>query len=36
THHYNSLIEIISPVCIKDTANLKNGDFVTIVLKELD
>jgi len=36
THHDNSLIEIISPVCIKDTANLKNGDFVTIVLKELD
>jgi riboflavin kinase len=35
THHDNSLIEIISPVCIKDTADLKNGDIVTIVLKEL-
>jgi riboflavin kinase len=36
THHDNSLIEVISPVCIKDTANLKNGDTVTIKLKELD
>jgi riboflavin kinase len=36
THHDNSLIEVISPVCIKDTANLKNGDTVTIELKELN
>ncbi len=36
THHDNSLIEVISPVCIKDTANLKNGDTVTIKLKESD
>lgn len=36
THHDNSLIEVISPVCIKETANLKNGDMVTIELKELD
>jgi riboflavin kinase, archaea type len=35
THHDNSLMEIISPHCIKETANLKNGDFVTIELKEL-
>jgi riboflavin kinase, archaea type len=36
THHDNSLIEVISPVCIKDTGNLKNGDIVTIQLKESD
>jgi riboflavin kinase len=36
THHDNSLIEIISPVCIKDSANLKDGDTVTIELKELN
>ena len=36
THHDNSLIEVISPVCIKHTGNLKNGDTVTIKLKELD
>jgi len=35
THHDNSLMEIISPHCIKETANLKNGDIVTIELKEL-
>ncbi len=35
THHDNSLMEIISPHCIKETANLKNGDVVTIELKEL-
>jgi riboflavin kinase, archaea type len=34
THHDNSLIEIISPICIKETANLKNGDIVTIKLTE--
>ena len=34
THHDNRLIEVISPVCIKDTGNLKNGDTVTIKLKE--
>ena len=34
THHDDRLIEVISPVCIKDTANLKNGDTVTIKLKE--
>lgn len=33
THHDNSLIEVISPVCIKETANLKNGDLVKIELK---
>jgi riboflavin kinase len=32
THHDNSLIEIISPFSIKDTASLKNGDTVTINL----
>jgi riboflavin kinase, archaea type len=36
THHDNRLIEVISPVCIKDTGNLKNGDTVTIKLKESD
>jgi riboflavin kinase, archaea type len=35
THHDNSLMEIISPYCIKETANLKNGDIVTIELKDL-
>ncbi len=35
THHDNSLMEVISPVCIKETANIKNGDTVTIELKEL-
>ena len=35
THHDNSLMEIISPHCIKETANLKNGDIVTIELKEI-
>ncbi len=35
THHDNSLMEIISPFCIKETANLKNGDIVTIELKDL-
>jgi len=34
THHDNSLMEVISPVCIKETANIKNGDTVTIELKE--
>jgi riboflavin kinase, archaea type len=33
THHDNSLMEIISPFCIKETAKLKNGDIVTIELK---
>ncbi|MBA3976893.1 MAG: DUF120 domain-containing protein [Nitrosopumilus sp.] len=36
THHNNSLVEVISPVCIKETANLKNGDIVTIELKHLN
>ncbi len=36
THHNNSLVEIISPVCIKETANLKNGDSVTVELKHLN
>ena len=35
THHDNSLMEVISPVCIKETANIKNGDTVTIELKEI-
>jgi riboflavin kinase len=34
THHDNSLLEVISAVCIKETANIKNGDIVTIELKE--
>jgi riboflavin kinase len=34
THHDNSLMEVISSVCIKETANIKNGDTVTIKLKE--
>ena len=34
THHNNSLVEVIAPVCIKETASLKNGDIVTIELKE--
>lgn len=33
THHDNSLIEVISPVCIKETANLKTGDLVSIEFK---
>ncbi|MEJ7640597.1 MAG: DUF120 domain-containing protein [Candidatus Nitrosocosmicus sp.] len=36
THHNNSLVEVISPVFIKETAGLKNGDIVTIELKDLD
>jgi riboflavin kinase len=36
THHNNSLVEVISPVCIKETASLKNGDIVTIELKDLN
>ncbi len=36
THHNNSLVEVISPVCIKETANLQNGDIVTIELKHLN
>lgn len=36
THHNNSLVEVISPVCIKETASLKNGDTVTIELKDLN
>ncbi len=34
THHDNSLMEVISPVCIKESANIKNGDNVTIELKD--
>lgn len=30
THHDNSLIEVIGPLNLKDTANLKNGDNVII------
>ncbi len=33
THHDNSLIEVISPLCIKDTADLKNGDMISIKVK---
>ena len=33
THHDNRLLEIISPYCIKETANVKNGDIVKIVLE---
>jgi riboflavin kinase len=36
THHNNSLVEVISPVCIKETASLKNGDMVTIEVKDLN
>lgn len=36
THHNNSLVEVIAPVCIKETASLKNGDIVTIELKNLN
>lgn len=36
THHNNSLVEVIAPVCIKETASLKNGDIVTIELKDLN
>ena len=36
THHDNSLLEVISPLCIKHTANLKNGDTITIELKDLN
>ena len=36
THHNNSLVEVISPVCIKETASLKNGDTVTIELKDVN
>ena len=36
THHDNSLLEVISPLCIKQTANLKNGDIITIELKDLN
>ncbi len=36
THHDNKLLEIISPQCIKETAKVKNGDIVTIVLDEIN
>ena len=36
THHDNHLLEVISPLCIKQTANLKNGDIITIELKDLN
>jgi riboflavin kinase len=36
THHDNSLIEVISAVCIKESANLKNGDTVIIEIKDLN
>jgi len=36
THHDNRLLEIISPHGIKETANVKNGDIVTIVLDKID
>lgn len=34
THHDNSLIEVIGPYNLKETTNLKNGDYVLISIKD--
>jgi len=34
THHNNNLIEVIGPLNIKESSNLKNGDNVVIKIKE--
>jgi riboflavin kinase, archaea type len=35
THHNNNLIEVIGPLNLKESSNLKNGDNVVIKLKSL-
>ena len=34
THHNNNLIEVIGPLNIKESSNLKNGDDVVVKIKE--
>jgi len=34
THHNNNLIEVIGPLNLKESSNLKNGDNVVIKIKE--
>jgi riboflavin kinase, archaea type len=34
THHNNNLIEVIGPLNIKESSNLKNGDNVVVKIKE--
>jgi len=34
THHNNNLIEVIGPLNLKESSNLKNGDSVVIRIKE--
>ena len=36
THHDNSMLEVIGPYNLKETANLKNGDYVLISIKNAD
>jgi riboflavin kinase, archaea type len=32
THYDNSMLEVIAPVCIKDSLGIKNGDFVKVLV----
>ena len=32
THYDNSMLEVIAPVCIKDSLGVKNGDFVKVLV----
>jgi riboflavin kinase, archaea type len=32
THYDNSMLEVIAPVCIKDSLRIKNGDFVKVLV----
>ena len=34
THHNNNLLEVIGPLNLKESCNLKNGDSVVIKIKE--
>jgi riboflavin kinase, archaea type len=34
THHNNNLIEVIGPLNLKESSNLKNGDTVVVMIKE--
>jgi riboflavin kinase len=34
THHNNNLIEVIGPLNLKESSNLKNGDTIVVMIKE--
>jgi riboflavin kinase, archaea type len=34
THHNNNLIEVIGPLNLKESLNLKNGDTIVVMIKE--